>query len=340
MAEVLAEHGLRQLHVGRDGEVRTRDVLLQRRPRTTLRPARSGSSSPTPRDVASYDQKPEMSAAEVAARFVAAIGSGLRFRRRQLREPRHGRPHRRDPGGRRGGRDGRPCLGRVVDAVDASRRCLPRHRRPRQRRDDARRRRRRPHTAHTTNPVPVDSHRRRASLSRAGDSPRSHRRFWLFSGLPKSFRNDRQNRLLDHAVEIGLYSATLSLPQPDPGVLRKAQKGDERAFAIILRMYETPVFNYVLRMVGDRTLAEDLTQEVFLRVFQGLPRFSSRSKFTTWLFQVTKNRVLDELRANERRPRTVVDLEDARAFEVSRRPVRAARGDRRPLARVSTSRST
>ncbi len=69
-------------------------------------------------------------------------------------------------------------------------------------------------------------------------------------------------------------------------------------------------------MVGDRSLAEDLTQEVFLRVYQGLARFSSRSKFTTWLFQVTKNRVLDELRANERRPRTVVDVDEMTAFEV------------------------
>src|SRR5215475_11789880 len=109
----------------------------------------------------------------------------------------------------------------------------------------------------------------------------------------------------------------LSLAQPDPGVLRKAQRGDERAFSIILRAYETPVFNYVLRLVnGDRSLAEDLTQEVFLRVYQGLPKFSLRCKFTTWLFQVTKNRVLDELRALERRPRAVMALEDAPAFEV------------------------
>jgi RNA polymerase sigma-70 factor, ECF subfamily len=77
-----------------------------------------------------------------------------------------------------------------------------------------------------------------------------------------------------------------------------------------------PVFNYVLRLVGDRSLAEDLTQEVFLRVFQGLPKFSLRSKFTTWLFQVTKNRVLDELRATERRPRAVVTLDDAPQLEV------------------------
>jgi RNA polymerase sigma-70 factor, ECF subfamily len=114
----------------------------------------------------------------------------------------------------------------------------------------------------------------------------------------------------------------LSLAQPDLGVLRKAQRGDERAFSLILRAYETPVFNYVLRLVGgDRALAEDLTQEVFLRVFQGLPKFSLRSKFTTWLFQVTKNRVLDELRASERRPKALVALDDIAPLEVLDAPV-------------------
>ena len=83
-----------------------------------------------------------------------------------------------------------------------------------------------------------------------------------------------------------------------------------------MRAYEVPVYNYVLRLVGDRSLAEDLTQEVFLRVYQGLPRFSLRCRFTTWLFQVTKNRVLDELRANERRPRAVVTLDDIPPLEV------------------------
>jgi RNA polymerase sigma-70 factor, ECF subfamily len=108
----------------------------------------------------------------------------------------------------------------------------------------------------------------------------------------------------------------LSLPQPDLAILRKAQRGDERAFAIILRMYETPVYNYVLRLTnGEKALAEDLTQEVFLRVFQGLPRFSLRCKFTTWLFQVTKNRVLDELRARERRPLAPVCIDDVPPLE-------------------------
>jgi RNA polymerase sigma-70 factor, ECF subfamily len=87
-----------------------------------------------------------------------------------------------------------------------------------------------------------------------------------------------------------------------------------------VRAYEVPVFNYVLRLVGDRSLAEDLTQEVFLRVFQGLAGFSLRSRFTTWLFQVTKNRVLDELRALERRPRAVVALDDVPPLEVVDQP--------------------
>ncbi|HVN62968.1 MAG TPA: RNA polymerase sigma factor [Gaiellaceae bacterium] len=108
----------------------------------------------------------------------------------------------------------------------------------------------------------------------------------------------------------------MALPQPDFGVLKKAQRGDERAFAIIVRTYETPVFNYVLRLVRDRSLAEDLTQEVFLRIYQGLPKFSLRSRFTTWMFQVTKNRVLDELRSLERRPRSLMSIEDAPPLEV------------------------
>ena len=113
----------------------------------------------------------------------------------------------------------------------------------------------------------------------------------------------------------------MSLPQPDLGVLRKAQRGDERAFSLIVRAYELPVFNYVLRLVGDRSLAEDLTQEVFIRVYQGLPSFSLRCRFTTWLFQVTKNRVLDELRAMERRPRAVVALDDVPPLEVVDAPM-------------------
>src|SRR4051795_9049160 len=129
-----------------------------------------------------------------------------------------------------------------------------------------------------------------------------------------SWRRPRKRAILPHLL-------CMPLTQPDHGVLRKAQRGDERAFTLIVRAYETPVYNYVLRLIGDRALAEDLTQEVFLRVYQGLPRFSLRCKFTTWLFQVTKNRVLGELRAVERRPRHLVALDDIPPLEALDAPI-------------------
>ena len=102
----------------------------------------------------------------------------------------------------------------------------------------------------------------------------------------------------------------MALDQPDPDVLRRPRHGDERAFALIVRQYQTPLYNYVARVLGaDRSLAEDLCQEVFLRVYQALPGFDSRCQFTTWLFQVAKHRVVDELRARERRGRPPVDIE-------------------------------
>src|SRR3954447_11529643 len=102
----------------------------------------------------------------------------------------------------------------------------------------------------------------------------------------------------------------MAITQPDLVILQRAQRGDEQAFSAIVRLYQGTVFNYVLRVVGgDRALAEDLTQEVFLRVYQGLPGFNLRCRFTTWLFQVAKHRVLDELRARERRGRPPIDID-------------------------------
>ena len=102
----------------------------------------------------------------------------------------------------------------------------------------------------------------------------------------------------------------MALVQPDPDILRRARRGDERAFAVIVRQYQTPLYNYVARVLAsDRSLAEDLCQEVFLRVYQALPGFDNRCQFTTWLFQVAKHRVVDELRARERRGRPTIELE-------------------------------
>ncbi|CAA9533453.1 MAG: hypothetical protein AVDCRST_MAG79-1126 [uncultured Thermoleophilia bacterium] len=102
----------------------------------------------------------------------------------------------------------------------------------------------------------------------------------------------------------------MPLIQPHPVLLRRAQAGDERAFAQLVEQYQAPLFSYILRIVnGDRALAEDLCQDVLLRVYQNLAGFSLRSSFTTWLFQVAKHRVYDEVRARDRRVRPTVDLD-------------------------------
>jgi RNA polymerase sigma-70 factor (ECF subfamily) len=106
---------------------------------------------------------------------------------------------------------------------------------------------------------------------------------------------------------------TVALAQPDEALLRAAQRGDETAFAQLMRDYELPIFNYVLHSVGNYHLAEDLTQDIFLRALRSLSGFSFRSKFTTWLFAIAKNRVLDELRTKGRRP-SAIGLEDAGPF--------------------------
>jgi RNA polymerase sigma-70 factor (ECF subfamily) len=93
----------------------------------------------------------------------------------------------------------------------------------------------------------------------------------------------------------------MALPSIETEVVLRARRGDQAAFAQIVTLYQKPIFNYVLRMVGDREVAEEVTQDVFLRVHQNLGRFSFRSKFTTWLFRIAKNRALDELRSDPRR---------------------------------------
>ena len=103
----------------------------------------------------------------------------------------------------------------------------------------------------------------------------------------------------------------MALPQPDRRLLDRARLGDERAFECLVQAYQGQVLGYVYRMVGDRELAEDLVQDVFLRVYRRLGSFRGHCLFTTWLFQIAKNRVLDELRQQTRRPSSPLELTDA-----------------------------
>jgi len=103
----------------------------------------------------------------------------------------------------------------------------------------------------------------------------------------------------------------MALKQPDRRLLDRLRQGDERAFEELMLEYQAPVLAYVHRMVGDPSLAEDLVQDVFLRVYRRVESFRGQCLFTTWLFQIAKNRVLDELRAQARRPTAAVELSDA-----------------------------
>jgi RNA polymerase sigma-70 factor, ECF subfamily len=102
----------------------------------------------------------------------------------------------------------------------------------------------------------------------------------------------------------------MAVPQIEDDVVLRARRGDRAAFVSIVEAYQTPIFNYVLRMVGDRELAEEITQDVFLRVHQNIGRFSFRSKFTTWLYRIARNRALDALRDEPRRQPTTELVED------------------------------
>ena len=112
LAEVLAANGARQLHCA-ETEKYAHVTYFFNGGREEEWPGETRILVPVARArSATYDQKPEMSAPEVAARFAAEIGDGYRLRDRQLREPRHGRPHRVDSGHDRRRRGGRPLPGR------------------------------------------------------------------------------------------------------------------------------------------------------------------------------------------------------------------------------------
>ena len=83
--------------------------------------------------------------------------------------------------------------------------------------------------------------------------------------------------------------------------------GDHAAFAALLSRYQRPVFNFVLRSLGERQVAEDLTQEVFLRVIQGGAGFQSQSKFSTWLFTIARNLCVDHTRRMKHRKHASLD---------------------------------
>ena len=89
----------------------------------------------------------------------------------------------------------------------------------------------------------------------------------------------------------------MSNSSPDDKTLAaEAAAGRERAFRELLQRYERPVFSLVYRMVRDRALAEDLTQETFIRAFRAIGKYNPSYKFSSWIFKIAHNLTIDHLR--------------------------------------------
>jgi RNA polymerase sigma-70 factor (ECF subfamily) len=93
--------------------------------------------------------------------------------------------------------------------------------------------------------------------------------------------------------------------EPDPTQLRAAAHGDVDAFTGLMRAWQEPVFRFLCHVVGDRTAAEDLTQDVFLRAHRNLGGFRHQSKFSTWLFAIARNAAFDHHRRSVRAERAL-----------------------------------
>jgi RNA polymerase sigma-70 factor (ECF subfamily) len=94
----------------------------------------------------------------------------------------------------------------------------------------------------------------------------------------------------------------------DPGTLTRARRGDQRAFAAIVRHYDAGLRALAFRLLGDRTRMDDALQETYVKAYRALPRFREESDLGTWLYRIAYNACVDELK----RTHAVVDLDSLR----------------------------
>lgn len=85
----------------------------------------------------------------------------------------------------------------------------------------------------------------------------------------------------------------------DQEVVAWALSGAEAAYRELVRRYERPVFALIYRMVRDRELAEDLTQDTFVKVLNALERYNPAYKFSSWIFKIANNAAIDHLRRRD-----------------------------------------
>jgi RNA polymerase sigma-70 factor, ECF subfamily len=90
--------------------------------------------------------------------------------------------------------------------------------------------------------------------------------------------------------------------EDDAAVVESFLGGEERAFQELVERYQTRLLNFVYRTIGDRERAEDLVQEVFIRVYRHIHRFDRSKKFSTWIYTIASNLAKNELRNRSRNP--------------------------------------
>jgi RNA polymerase sigma-70 factor (ECF subfamily) len=91
-------------------------------------------------------------------------------------------------------------------------------------------------------------------------------------------------------------------PQVDDLTVQKAVKGDESALAQIYDTYAGDIHRYILSKVGNPPDAEDLTAQTFMGVLESLPHYRHRGKFSAWIFQIARNKVMDHFRQSKHDP--------------------------------------
>ena len=104
--------------------------------------------------------------------------------------------------------------------------------------------------------------------------------------------------------------ANFLAPTDEQNMWRVQSSGDPEAFARIVGRWQDPIFRLCARMIGNAARAEDLTQEIFTKVFTRSKDFQPQGKFSTWLWRIALNHCYDELRRIKRRPEAPLDEEN------------------------------
>lgn len=85
----------------------------------------------------------------------------------------------------------------------------------------------------------------------------------------------------------------------DQEVVLQAREGLEAAYRELIRRYERPIFSLIYRMVRDRALAEDLSQETFIKALNAIDSYRPEYKFSSWIFKIANNAAIDQIRRRE-----------------------------------------